>query len=244
MRPQEFTLIDDIEHDGNKRTDAYKKVSYNGDVISVQSYGLGKKLSDGKYEVSVRAKDEYGNEFDTKWEKFEVKNNNLLTQTTDGISNVVRTVTNNVIDTTSEAIEGVGGLGELETEIIEKDETLADEGFDPQVQGYSVQVKVVDNNLNPVEGAKVTIHSKVQETYSDSNGIAKFEGVEPGDHRIVIAYKNQVGEQSVTLTGDTVQQFDFTIQIKHTNPFLSWQVITVIGVLILIIVFLVFRSRR
>lgn len=100
---------------------------------------------------------------------------------------------------------------------------------------YDVKVKVIDTNKKPVEGAKVTIHSKVQETTTDKNGIAQFNSVEPGQHKILIAYSGYSGEQSVNLTGD-VKEFNFNIQVKQTNAFLNPQVIAVIGVLILALV--------
>ena len=62
--------------------------------------------------------------------------------------------------------------------------------------GYDVKVKVVDTNKKPVEGAKVTIHSKVQETVTNKDGIAQFKNVEAGDHKVLIAYNNFEGEQS------------------------------------------------
>lgn len=112
--------------------------------------------------------------------------------------------------------------------------------------GYDVKVKVIDTNKKPVQGAKVTIHSKVQETTTDKNGIALFNSVEPGQHKILIAYNNFEGEQTVNLTGD-VKEFDFNIQVKEQNAFLNKQVMGVIGIMGLVIVglvvFLLYRFR-
>ena len=69
----------------------------------------------------------------------------------------------------------------------------------PTQGGYDVKVKVVDTNKKPVEGAKVTIHSKVQETTTNKDGVAEFKNVEAGDHKVLIAYDNFEGEQSVNL---------------------------------------------
>lgn len=100
--------------------------------------------------------------------------------------------------------------------------------------GYEVNVKVTDDSNKPIGGAKVTMHSKVQETTTDENGIAHFENVEPGDHRVIIAYNGFEGEQSINLTGD-VKEFNLTVTVKQMNPFLSKPVMIVIALLATII---------
>jgi len=104
--------------------------------------------------------------------------------------------------------------------------------------GYDVKVKVIDTNKKPVEGAKVTIHSKVQETITNKDGIAEFKNVEAGDHKVLIAYNNFEGEQSVNLAGD-VKRFDLNVTVKQNFIFLSPLAYGIIGTLGLIIVGLV-----
>lgn len=110
-------------------------------------------------------------------------------------------------------------------------------------EGYKVKVTVVDENKNPVEGAKVTMHSKIQEATTDKNGIAIFTNVEQGDHRVIIAYDGYEGEQSINLTGD-VKEFSLEITIKSqnvaTSPLYLWSV----GILIAGIIFLIFLLMR
>jgi hypothetical protein len=111
---------------------------------------------------------------------------------------------------------------------------------------YTVKVKVVDTNKNPVKGAKVTLYSEPKEAFTNEKGIATFEDAAKGEHKIVIAYKGQVGEQKVNLGGE-VKEFNFTIQIKQTNPLVSPLVISIIGTLILIIAGLsiwIYKMRR
>jgi len=104
--------------------------------------------------------------------------------------------------------------------------------------GYKVKVKVLDTDKKPVEGAKVTIHSKEQEAITGKDGVAQFTDVEAGDHRVLIAYKNFEGEQSVNLTGD-VKEFSFNVTVQE-KPFslspLAWGII---GILVLIITILI-----
>jgi hypothetical protein len=97
-----------------------------------------------------------------------------------------------------------------------------------------------------VAGAKVTIHSKVQETTTDKNGIARFPNVEPGDHKVLIAYDGYKGEQAINLTGD-VKEFSFNIQVKQQNAFLNPQVVGVIGILFVVIgvmAFMLIKAKR
>ncbi|MCL5438945.1 MAG: carboxypeptidase regulatory-like domain-containing protein [Patescibacteria group bacterium] len=139
--------------------------------------------------------------------------------------------------------------GNLETKITEQKTVPAQTEEEKQAvkqNGYTVKIKVVDTTNRPVPGAKVTIHSKVQETTTDKNGIAQFSNVESGQHKINIAYANYQGEQTVNLTGD-VKEFDLNIQVKQTNAFLNPQVISVIGIMafiILITVVLLIKAKK
>ena len=105
-------------------------------------------------------------------------------------------------------------------------------------EGYLVKIKVVDDKNKHVTGAKITIHSKIQETTTDKNGIATFNNVEQGQHKILIAYANYRGEQDVNLTGD-IKQFNLNIQVKQTNIFITPQFLGTFGVMALIILGLV-----
>ncbi|KKQ95891.1 MAG: hypothetical protein UT21_C0001G0208 [Candidatus Woesebacteria bacterium GW2011_GWA1_39_11b] len=91
------------------------------------------------------------------------------------------------------------------------------------------------------------IHSEVKSATTDKKGIAAFTNVEGGEHQILIAYNNQQGEQNINLTGDTVEEFKFTIQISPTSPFRDIRVMTAIGglsiSLLLAIIFLIKRKR-
>jgi uncharacterized repeat protein (TIGR01451 family) len=135
------------------------------------------------------------------------------------------------------------------TEIIEEERIPAEteeEKEKVKEEGYLVKVKVVDKDQQPIQGAKVTLHSEPQEAFTDENGEALFEKVEPGEHKIVIAYQNQTGEQKVNLEGE-VKGFAFTVQVKPTNPFLFPLILSAFGFLFLTNIFLLFflytRSR-
>jgi LysM repeat protein len=127
-------------------------------------------------------------------------------------------------------------------------DTNADTNIDTTAPqgGYELNVKVTDDNKKPVEGATVTIHSVVQTTTTNKDGIAEFKNVESGQHRVLIAYDNFEGEQSINLTGD-VKKFDLTVTVQPKNVLLSPLVLAIIGILSLIIIVLaivIIRARR
>lgn len=137
-------------------------------------------------------------------------------------------------------------IGTLDTKIIEEKQIPAETQAEKEQikqNGYTVKVKVVDTNKKPVEGAKVTIHSKVQEATTDNNGIAQFNNVEPGEHKIVIAYNNQEGEQSVNLNGG-IKEFDLTLQIQPKNMTSLISLIIILVLIILLLSFFLIKAKR
>jgi len=127
-------------------------------------------------------------------------------------------------------------------------EKLTEEDLNEAVGGYSVNVKVTDKTQKPVEGAKVTIHSKVQEARTNKDGVAKFSNVEPGDHRVLIAYNNYEGEQSINLTGD-VKEFNLNVTIQQKSVLTSPLVLAIIGgmslvIIVLVVLLLKAKSRK
>lgn len=110
---------------------------------------------------------------------------------------------------------------------------------------YKVKVKVLDEDNNPVKGAQVTLHSKIQQATTDENGIASFENVEHGNHRLIIAYQGYTGEQSLSLSGD-VTEFSLEVTIKNQNILLSpvyiWTV-AILGVIITILLILYLKKQ-
>ena len=151
-------------------------------------------LADGYYQVNLSLKDQAGNSYSYSAFYLSLK------------------------------YQGIPVTGTLETEIIREERIPAvteEEKERIREEGYVVQVKVVDEQENPVEGAKVTLYSEPREKITNEQGIALFERVEPGEHRVVIAYDNQVGEQQITLEGEEVKRFELTIRVKPVKSFLT-----------------------
>jgi len=130
-------------------------------------------------------------------------------------------------------------------------ETTPKEDLQPTAEvpgqgGYYVNIKVVDTAKRPVEGAVVTIHSNPQTTKTDKNGIASFEGVEAGNHKVLVAYNGFEGEQSINLTGD-IKKFDLNITVQQKTISLSPLAYGIIGIMISVIIgltVLLIRSKR
>jgi hypothetical protein len=115
-----------------------------------------------------------------------------------------------------------------------------------QADNFIVNIKVTDKSQKPVKGAKVTIHSTVQERTTDEDGFARFENVESGDHNVLVAYDGFEGEQRINLTGD-VKEFNLTITLEQKAILTSPLVLTIgggMGCIILVLIVLLLRNRR
>lgn len=87
------------------------------------------------------------------------------------------------------------------------------------------------------------MHSKVQEAITDKDGIAQFSNVEPGDHRVLIAYENFEGEQSINLSGD-VKEFALNVTVQEKPLSLSPLAWGIIGIMGIAIVILIIKRRK
>lgn len=113
-------------------------------------------------------------------------------------------------------------------------------------EGYKLNIKVTDEDNRPVNGATVTLHSKIQQVVTGKDGVAVFKNVEKGNHRVLIAYNKFEGEQSLNLQGET-KEFSLSVQIKPQNIWFSTQmimVISVLGLIIVILAVLLIKARK
>lgn len=120
------------------------------------------------------------------------------------------------------------------------DESIAKATEEVKQEGTKLDILVKDSNDKPLGGVHVTLHSKVQEATTDENGIAKFQNVEPGDHRVILAYDNYKGEQKLTVNGEQREQI-LTLQVQMNNGFstkLAWTLFIVMGIIITILSFI------
>ncbi len=103
-----------------------------------------------------------------------------------------------------------------------------------------VSIKVEDENKNAVQGAVVTLYSTPRQEITDVNGIAHFNSVESGEHRVVIEYRNKKAEQTIFVPSDG-DEISFSIEVKPANPTYNRWAIAGIGVLAVLAIFLIVR---
>ncbi|MFH1295379.1 MAG: hypothetical protein ABIH84_02260 [bacterium] len=206
-----------------------RNVKNDSDKYSVFSYAPETSLSEGRYRVKLVGTDNAGNTGDTVTYEFTVGSLPLMeTKLVD--TQIVPTIEPVITDTPIPLV-------------VDDNQAETAPESEPVTTGYDVKVKVVDLESRPVIGAKLTMFSTPKEAFTDENGEATFENVEKGDHRILVAYKGQVGEQKVSLDGE-VMQFNFTVQIAQTNPLLSPLVIGIVSFLSLTIIILLIWNFR
>jgi len=114
------------------------------------------------------------------------------------------------------------------------------------VKEYDINVKVVDTNKKPVEGAKVTIHSVAKEALTNKQGIAVFKNVESGNHKVIIAYKSFTGEQSLNLSGN-FKTVDLNVTVEEqlfSLPPLAYGVISTLGLIIVVLIIQLFKNKK
>ena len=133
----------------------------------------------------------------------------------------------------------------LSTTIVEEKRILAETETEKQQikeQGYIVQLTIIDKASKPISGAKVTIHSKVQEAYTDEQGIARFTNVESGEHTVDIEYANYKGTKNLDVTGD-VKEFHYTIQVQPNTTLMFAPLLIVTGFILLLATINVIRKK-
>ena len=105
-----------------------------------------------------------------------------------------------------------------------------------ETKTYDVKILVKDDKDQPVAGATVTLHSTPRTAISDKRGIAHFPDVPYGEHAVVIAYDNYVGEEKLSFKDENIEQYEVGVDIRKSINYLSY---VSYGVNIILIVFLV-----
>lgn len=93
-------------------------------------------------------------------------------------------------------------------------------GNDTQVQlpGFTIKVKVVDQQNKPLQNAEVLLYSESQKARTDTAGVASFRNVTPGKHLVVIKYKDRETTREVDVKDNlTVQNFTVNVQVSGAN---------------------------
>ena len=160
------------------------------------------------------------------------------TKTKNSDSSLISTITKTV----NKVLTPEKKLEIISSELSDKtEETASSTKEKVNQEGIEFTVLVKDSDNNPISGVLVTIHSKVQQATTDKNGTVKFENVEPGDHKVILAYNDYNGEQALTINESSKDQV-LTLQIELKKG-VSWSVfLLVIGSLsalsILLLIFI------
>lgn len=115
--------------------------------------------------------------------------------------------------------------------------------------GYTVSIKIVDSDNNPVEGAKVELHSDPMIAYTNVLGIATFKGVEKGEHTIKVSYDGIYKEEKISLDGNINQIHNTTIGLESQNTFsknnfIFYVTISLIIFILLVIGFWIYKKNH
>jgi hypothetical protein len=115
---------------------------------------------------------------------------------------------------------------------------------DFKTSGYTVNVKVVDQKGEPVEGVEVTLASEIQKAKTDQGGMATFKDVAPGKHLVTVASKGGLVSSTIDVKEATEKEIasgkveprsaEVKITPAGTDPL--WYVAAALAFLIVILV--------
>lgn len=117
-----------------------------------------------------------------------------------------------------------------------------------RVPGFTVQIKVTDEEGNPVEGAVVTLVS-VGEVSTDENGVATFEDVSAGEQAVLIEYDGKKTSQIINVEAkDKPQTFEGKIEgvVTKKGELSTYEWVALIMLIIVLIAGIatfIFRKR-
>lgn len=117
---------------------------------------------------------------------------------------------------------------------------------DDQEGKGDVIIKVVDQNLKPVIGAKVKLLTRAQELVTNNSGTVRFENINYGNQKILISYDDFEGEQDVYFSRD-FEEFNLTITVKEKRMLFAPEFVGLLGggsFVVLILLFILIMRRR
>jgi LysM repeat protein len=129
-----------------------------------------------------------------------------------------------------------------------KPQTIAKAVEEIKQLGVSLAVKVLNTENQPVSGATVTLHSKVQIAKTDIHGIAKFSDVEKGKHKVLITYDGYTGSENLHIDGKKKKQtLTMKVQLQGFSSIFVMTILSILGIIIVVlltVVFLLFKKMK
>ncbi len=102
----------------------------------------------------------------------------------------------------------------------------------------SLTVKVVDQKGSPVEGASITLFSTPRNAKTNKEGVATFEKVERGKHKLLVKQDGYQGSENLDLTDSQVKAYVITVKLEKIDNYVPF---IIIGIILLVLIFLVVR---
>lgn len=115
-----------------------------------------------------------------------------------------------------------------------------------EVQSYSLTLTIKNSHQQPIQGARISLHSDAKEGITDEKGQVTFDNVEKGEHQLTIVHNSYRGEQVISVAGDSSHiELDITIEpvALYQQPLLITVIASLTLVSIVIALVLLFKKR-
>jgi len=121
------------------------------------------------------------------------------------------------------------------------EEKSESEESEKQEGTYDINVTILDKEGNPLKDVKITLYSDPKETYTDEQGIARFENVNKGEHELVINNKGKEMSQNINVKGEK-DELNFKVTIENeSSTSTNWGLIIGIVLVLSVIIFFLIR---
>lgn len=132
---------------------------------------------------------------------------------------------------------------ELDSVEVKRDLVKSDEEMSlTQPEDYQLKIKVMNGN-EPVVGAEVELHSTPRYATTDENGVAIFNDVEEGDHKLKVNYDGYETQQDLKVDGEK-KDIEITLNVTLTKQLIpNWAIITFFILICGGFVFIIFKKK-
>jgi len=121
------------------------------------------------------------------------------------------------------------------------EEKSESEESEKQEGTYDINVTILDKEGNPLKDVKITLYSDPKKTYTDEQGIARFENVNKGEHELVINNKGKEMSQNINVKGEK-DELNFKVTIENeSSTSTNWGLIIGIVLVLSVIIFFLIR---
>ena len=121
------------------------------------------------------------------------------------------------------------------------EEKSESEESEKQEGTYDINVTILDKEGNPLKDVKITLYSDPKKTYTDEQGIARFENVNKGEHELVINNKGKEMSQNINVKGEK-DELNFKVTIENeSSTSTNWGLIIGIVLALSVIIFFLIR---